>query len=184
VDDLIDVNRVIQGKVDLRKEPTDLGAVVGRALESSRPHLEERKHRLEVDLPREPLPVEADTLRLVQVLTNIINNAAKYTPPGGRIRVSAGRFPERPGRAAIRVEDTGVGLKPEMLQKIFDLFAQGPAEPSGSGGGLGVGLALARRLAEMHGGTVVASSEGPGRGSCFTVELPLRAEGETGSELS
>jgi len=173
VDDLLDVARVTQGKIELRKERTDLSAVVLRALESSRHIIEERKHQLQVELPSEAFPVEADLLRLVQVLTNLLNNAAKYTPSGGMIRVSVRRLPDRPNRAAIRVSDSGVGIESEMLPRVFDLFAQAEAGSSRAEGGLGIGLTLARRLAELHGGILEAASEGPGRGSSFTVELPL-----------
>src|SRR5688572_28314414 len=188
VDDLLDVNRVTQGKLELRKERMELGPVVLRAVESSRHTIEEHRHRLDVDLTSEPLAVEADALRLVQVLTNLLNNAAKYTPPGGEIQVSLRRVPGRPDRAAIRVSDTGAGIRPEMLARVFDLFTQAESGSSRSGG-LGIGLTLARRLAELHGGTLEVASEGPGRGSSFTVELPLLHETEAdasrqGSSLS
>ena len=172
VDDLLDVTRVTQGKIELRKEMADLNAIVLRALESSRHFIEEGGHRLEVDLTPEPLSVEADPLRLVQILTNLLNNAAKYTPSGGRIEISLRRVQDRPDRAAIRVSDSGIGIGPEVLTRMFDLFEQGESGTTRSGG-LGIGLTLARRLAELHGGTLEASSEGVGRGSSFTVELPL-----------
>ena len=178
VDDLLDVARVTQGKIELRKESTDLRAVVLRALESSRHFIEERNHQLQVDLPSEALAVEADSLRLIQVFTNLLNNAAKYTPRGGKIQVSVRRLPERPDRAAIRVSDSGVGIEPQMLPRVFDLFAQAQAGSSRAEGGLGIGLTLAQRLAELHGGTLEAASDGPGRGSSFTVELPLLPERE------
>ena len=176
VDDLLDVTRVTQGKVELRKERTDLSAVVLRAVESSKHIIEDRKHQLHVDLPSEAFPIEADLLRLIQVLTNLLNNAAKYTPPGGKIHVSLWRLPDRPDRAAIRVSDSGVGIEPEMLPRVFDLFAQAESGSNRAEGGLGIGLTLARRLAELHGGTLEAASEGPGRGSSFTIELPLVAD--------
>jgi len=176
VDDLFDVTRLSEGKIELRKEKVDLGAVFLRALESSRHAIEDRNHQLEIDLPTIALSVEADPLRLIQVFTNLLNNAAKYTPAGGTIRVSLQRVAERPDRVAVRVSDTGRGISPEMLPRVFDLFAQAESGSSRAEGGLGIGLTLARRLAELHGGTVDAASDGPGRGSCFTVELPLADE--------
>jgi PAS domain S-box-containing protein len=188
VDDLLDVNRVTQGKLELRKERMELGPVVLRAVESSRHTIEELRHQLDIDLPSEPLALQADPLRLSQILTNLLNNAAKYTPAGGKIQVSVRRAPERPERAAIRVSDTGMGIRPDMLSRVFDLFAQGEAGSARSGG-LGIGLTLAKRLTELHGGTLEVASEGPGRGSSFTVELPLLHETEAdasrqGSSLS
>jgi PAS domain S-box-containing protein len=169
VDDLLDVSRITQGMVKLHKEPVELSAVVGRALETARPSVEARKHELTLSLPGEPIRLEGDALRLAQVVTNLLNNAAKFTPEGGHIWLSAGR--ER-GQAVVRVKDNGVGLAPGMLPRVFDLFAQADRSLDRSQGGLGIGLTLVRGLVEMHGGVVEALSDGPGRGSEFVVRLP------------
>jgi CheY-like chemotaxis protein/anti-sigma regulatory factor (Ser/Thr protein kinase) len=141
------------------------------AVESSRPLIEARGHRLEVSQPEPPLVVEGDPTRLAQVVLNLLNNAAKYTPEGGRIEVSAAREGDD---AVIRVRDNGDGIPPEMLPKVFDLFTQVSHAIDRSEGGLGIGLTLVRRLVEMHGGSVEARSEGRARGSEFLVRLPLR----------
>jgi PAS domain S-box-containing protein len=168
VDDLLEVSRISRGKIELRRASLDLAGVVASAVETSRPAIDAARHRLEVRLPPAPLHVEGDFVRLAQVLANLLNNAAKYTDPGGRIAVSV----EREGaEAAIRVQDSGVGLAPELVPRIFDMFAQ--ADRTRAGGGLGIGLALAKMLVELHGGRIEAKSAGPGRGSEFTVRLPL-----------
>ena len=170
VDDLLDVSRITRGKIDLRPEAIDVAEVVRRAVESCHLMIEDRLHRLELSLPPEPLWVEADPARLEQVISNLLNNAAKYSPPGGRIAVAAER---REGEAAITVTDDGAGIQPEMLGRIFDLFHQVDPSLARSQGGLGIGLTLVRRLVEMHGGSVEARSGGAGKGSAFTVRLPL-----------
>ncbi len=170
VDDLLDVSRITRGKIDLRPEPVDLAEVVRRAVESCHRMIEERRHRLSLALPTEPAWVEADPARLEQVVSNLLNNAAKYTPPGGRIAVSVER---RGDEAEVAVADDGAGIPPEMLGRIFDLFHQVDPSIARSQGGLGIGLTLVRRLVEMHGGSVEARSEGAGKGSAFTVRLPL-----------
>jgi CheY-like chemotaxis protein len=170
VDDLLDVSRITSGKIILQKELLELAPVVESAVDSSRPLIEARKHALEVLLPAEPLRVEGDPTRLSQILVNLLNNAAKYTPEGGTIHLSAVREGEQ---VVIRVRDTGLGMPAELLPRVFDLFTQGDRSQERIEGGLGIGLALVRRLVEMHGGSVAAHSAGPGRGSELVVRLPL-----------
>jgi len=181
VDDLLDVSRITRGKIALRKEPVRLAEVVAQATETSRPLIEARRHRLEVALPPDVGTVEGDFTRLVQVLSNLLNNAAKYTDPGGLIRLSveltASGVGLRPDEAVIRVADNGLGIPPAMLPHIFDLFTQVDATLERSQGGLGIGLTLVRSLVEMHGGSVQAFSEGRGKGSEFVVRLPLLGTG-------
>ncbi|HEY1379601.1 MAG TPA: response regulator [Gemmataceae bacterium] len=189
VDDLLDISRITRGKIRLRPEPVDVAAVVAQAVEASRPEIEARRHRLEVSVTQQPLWVNGDPARLAQVLTNLLNNAAKYTEPGGRVWLTADaacaeKDPARPlGLAVLSVRDTGIGIPPDMLPRVFDLFTQGDHSLDRSEGGLGIGLTLVRRLVELHGGTVTAASDGPGRGSEFTVRLPLadRAESAGGN---
>ncbi|WP_437684890.1 GAF domain-containing protein [Sorangium sp. So ce176] len=175
VDDLLDVSRITSGKVELRRERVDLRSVLNGALETSRPLIEAAAHELAVRLPAEPLLLDADPTRLAQVFANLLNNAAKYTPGGGVIRLAAQR--EGAG-VAVRVVDNGVGISADMLPKVFDMFTQVVRSIDRAQGGLGIGLTLVRRLVELHGGTVHAESEGPGRGSTFTVRLPLAAAEE------
>jgi PAS domain S-box-containing protein len=169
VDDLLDVSRITRGKIELKKEHVDLLTVVARAVEGSRPLIDARKHILEVSLPDQSMPVLADPVRLAQVLWNLLNNAAKYTPEGGRIWL---RAELEGGQAVIRVKDTGMGIPPKMLPKVFDLFLQMDRTLDRAEGGLGIGLTLVRRLTAMHGGTVEARSEGVGQGCEFIVRLP------------
>jgi len=170
VDDLMEVSRITRGRVELRKERTDVQAVIHTAIETSRPYIDEAGHRLELSLPAEPLRIEGDTMRLAQVITNLLNNAAKYTDRGGRILLTA----RREGSAAvILVRDNGRGISAEMLPRVFDLFAQAAPGHDYSRGGLGIGLTLVRNLVDLHGGSVEARSEGAGRGSEFIVRLPL-----------
>jgi signal transduction histidine kinase/ActR/RegA family two-component response regulator len=180
VDDLLDVSRVTRGKIALQKERVDLRALAARAAETCRPLIEGRRHALAVALPEGPAFVEADPTRLEQVLTNLLNNAAKYTEPGGRIRLAVERAG---GDAVVRVRDTGIGMAPEVRARAFDLFVQGDRALARSEGGLGVGLTMVRSLVEMHGGAVEAHSDGPGQGSEFVVRLPLLPGGE-GSDAS
>jgi PAS domain S-box-containing protein len=170
LDDLLDVSRITRGRIDLRWETVLLADAVGRAVEAARPLVDERRQALSLALPTVPLYVEADPTRLEQIVVNILNNAAKYTPPEGRISV---RVSGEDGHAVVRVADTGVGIAPEMLPRIFELFAQGDQSLAHTSGGLGVGLTLVRRLVELHGGRVAVDSGGPGRGSEFTIRLPL-----------
>jgi signal transduction histidine kinase/DNA-binding response OmpR family regulator len=170
VDDLLDVSRITRGKIRIELAGVDLAAVVSGAVETSRPLIEAGLHRLEVSLPEEPLWVNADQARLSQVLSNLLNNAAKYTPEGGSISISAVRDG---ADARICVRDNGMGIPPEMLASVFDLFTQVDRSLDRSQGGLGIGLTLVQRLVELHGGRVQVASEGPGRGSEFIVRLPL-----------
>ncbi len=170
VDGLLEVSRIEHGKIQLHKEPLDLAQSMARAVETVRSSIEEHGHRLEVTLPREPVSVNADPGRLEQVLTNLLNNAAKYMEPGGRIWLTA---EARGGDVVLRVRDTGIGIDREMLPHVFDCFWQAERTLHHSQGGLGIGLALVRKLVEMHGGSVSASSPGRGRGSEFVVRLPL-----------
>jgi signal transduction histidine kinase len=169
VDDLLDVSRITRGKVELRKEPVDLVEVVRHAAETTRPLFEEKGHELLMTLPAGPLSLEADVTRLEQVLANLFRNAAKYTEPGGRIEVAV---LHSGGEMVVRVRDNGVGISPDLLPRVFDLFAQGEQSLDRSGGGLGIGLTLVRSLVEMHGGRVEAQSDGAGKGSEFVVRLP------------
>ena len=169
IDDLLDVSRISQGKIGLRKEPLDLSPIVASAVEAVRPLLEERKHELSVSLADGGLRLEADPMRIEQILVNLLTNAAKYTDAGGRISLTSRR---QGADLVIKVRDTGVGITPELLPRIFDLFAQGDRTIARSEGGLGIGLTLVQKLAAMHGGGVTAASEGPGEGSEFTVRLP------------
>lgn len=170
VDDLLDVSRITRGKIRLKLEPIDLAAVVSNAVETSRPLIEGRRHRFVADMPTEAIWVKADPARLAQVLANLLNNAAKYTEEGGSIRISVARDG---GQAVVRVRDSGVGIPPEMLAGIFDLFTQVDRTLDRSQGGLGIGLTLVQRLVQMHGGSVEAQSDGPGQGSEFVVRLPM-----------
>jgi PAS domain S-box-containing protein len=170
VDDLLDISRIAQGKVQLDKRPVKLASVVSKAVEIVAPSCEERRHQLSVDVPREDLWLEADETRLCQVLTNLLINAVKYTNPGGQLEV---RVAHDGDSATISIKDNGNGIGPDLLPRIFDLFVQGQRTPDRSHGGLGIGLALVRSLVAMHGGAISASSEGLGRGSEFVVRLPL-----------
>jgi two-component system CheB/CheR fusion protein len=169
LDDLLDVSRITRGKVDLQRETTDLAVVLGGAVETSRPLLEAKQHVLTVALPSRPVLADADPTRLGQVFTNLLNNAAKYTDVGGRVWLTL----EQDGpEAVVRVRDTGVGMTADMLAAAFELFAQADRSLDRAQGGLGIGLTVARRLVEMHGGTLTAYSGGPGRGCEFVVRLP------------
>ena len=169
VDDLLDVSRITRGKIELRVQPLEVAAVVTQAVEASRPFIESKNHALTVSVPPEPMHVKGDPARLAQVLTNLLVNAAKYTEEGGRIWLTALR--DGPD-VVLAVRDTGIGLPPDMLTAVFDLFIQVEQSIDRSQGGLGVGLTLVKRLVEMHGGGVSAASPGPGQGSEFTVRLP------------
>ncbi|MBG9390695.1 hybrid sensor histidine kinase/response regulator [Caenimonas aquaedulcis] len=171
VDDLLDVSRISQGKVELRLELADVASAVQVAVETSRPWIEAGKHELSVRLPLpQSVMVQADVTRLCQIVANLLNNAAKYTPDGGRIEVSAQR---QGGMAVVTVKDSGVGIPPSMLPRVFDMFAQVDRHSERAQGGLGIGLALVKQLVTMHGGEVEARSDGAGRGSEFSVRLPL-----------
>jgi PAS domain S-box-containing protein len=178
VDDLLDVSRITRGKITLAHTRVELSEVVARAVEMAAPLFEQRHQMLAVEVPRTGLAVMGDPDRLAQVVTNLLTNAAKYTPPRGRIQVDARRDQ---GEACLRVIDDGVGIAPELLPQLFDLFVQGPRSPERAEGGLGIGLAVVKSLVQLHGGTVFASSGGSGGGSEFTVRLPLVAEEAEGA---
>ncbi|MFL5898085.1 MAG: ATP-binding protein, partial [Solirubrobacterales bacterium] len=168
IDDLLDVSRITRGKIQLRTEPLDAGSVLHDALEVVRPLFEERRHQLDVSIGP-GLRLEADPTRLEQILVNLLTNAAKYTEPGGRIRVDAARSGDE---VVIAVEDNGIGIDTAMLSHVFEPFAQVDSSIDRSRGGLGIGLTLVRTLAEMHGGKAEVDSPGPGLGSRFSVRLP------------
>ena len=169
VDDLLDVARITQGKITLRREPIALADAVTRAVETARPLIESRGHALTISLPPSPLRIEADGARIAQVLGNLLGNAAKFTPPGGSIWLTAERVADE---LVLRVRDTGAGLPAVLIPQIFDLFVQGDGSPESARGGLGIGLTIVRRLVELHGGRVEARSAGPGQGSEFVLYLP------------
>jgi PAS domain S-box-containing protein len=173
VDDLLDVSRVTTGKIQLASEVIDFGTIISHAVDAYRPQLDARKHRVTLSLPSEPLWLEADRTRIEQVITNLLSNASKYSDDCGSIALAVAR---EGSHAVLRVRDRGIGIPADFLPRIFDLFVQGDGSLTRAQGGLGVGLALVRKLVEMHGGTVRANSEGLGEGSEFVVSLPLREE--------
>jgi signal transduction histidine kinase len=170
IDDLVDVSRITRGLISLRHEPTDLSAVIAQAIETARPLIDARRHTLSVDVADGPLLVDGDIARLSQVVANILNNAAKFTDPGGRIELRVWRDTQH---AAIEVKDNGRGIAREMLPHIFDLFTHSDQPLDRAVGGLGIGLAIVRQLVEMHGGSVRARSDGPGTGAEVLVRLPI-----------
>jgi PAS domain S-box-containing protein len=172
VDDLLDIARITRGKIELKREEVDLKVIAQMAVETSAALIESHGHRLDVDLPGEPLPLEADVTRMVQVLSNLLNNAAKYTPAGGRVALSAWR---EDGHAVVAVSDSGIGIPLDAIGSVFEMFTQVRGSLDRAQGGLGIGLSLVRRLVELHGGRVSAFSAGRGHGSTFSVRLPLRA---------
>ncbi len=169
LDDLLDVTRISRGKIELHRAPVELGRLLRDTLQTSMPLIEAGRHAVGLDVCDEPLWVDADALRLTQVLANLINNAAKYTPPGGRIEIL---LKEEDGEARVAVSDNGIGIEPDMLARVFDAFVQVSSASHLAQGGLGIGLSLAKGLVELHGGRLEAHSEGPGHGSRFTVRLP------------
>lgn len=170
VDDLLDVSRITLGRLELRKERTTLGAVMQAAIEASRPLIEQSGHTLTVTLPPEPVDLDVDLTRLAQVFLNLLNNAAKYTEPGGQLLLTAAREGDD---LVVTVNDSGIGISAEMLPRVFDLFIQEGRSLGRSQGGLGIGLTLVKRLVQMHGGSIEVFSEGPGKGSEFVVRLPV-----------
>jgi PAS domain S-box-containing protein len=170
VDDLLDVSRVMRGKIELRKERVELASVVARAVETAKPLIEVQGHTLDIAVPAESLLLDADPVRLTQVFGNLLTNAAKYTEANGRIWLSARRDG---GHAVLSIRDTGIGIAPDMLPHVFELFVQADHTSTRAQGGLGIGLTLVKNLVEMHGGTVEARSSGLGGGSEFVVTLPL-----------
>jgi signal transduction histidine kinase len=177
VDDLLDVSRITRGNINLSREAVAITTVVARAIETIAPLIAEQRHELTVEVGEEALEVEGDLTRLTQVLGNLLNNAAKYTDPGGNISVSALRVSTD---VEIRVRDNGIGIPPELLPRLFQLFTQVDGAAHRAQGGLGIGLALVRQLIQMHGGSVTAYSKGPGHGSEFLIRLPLRMKTHRG----
>ncbi|MFY8142519.1 MAG: hybrid sensor histidine kinase/response regulator [Caulobacter sp.] len=172
VDDLLDVSRVSQGKISLKKQRIELGDVLQSAIEASQHTIDAARHQFVVETPQVPVWLEADHTRLAQIVANLLNNAAKYTPPGGVITLAAAVD----GRTVtIKVSDTGIGIPEEMQSKIFEIFAQVEDHLGKSQGGLGIGLALVRQLVALHGGAITVDSDGEGQGSTFTVRLPILA---------
>ncbi|MDL1950361.1 response regulator [Acidobacteria bacterium ACD] len=172
VDDLLDLSRISHGKVGLKPERVALSTVVESALEAARPLFLTQRHSLAVDVPEAPVHLHGDPVRLTQILTNLLSNAAWYTDPGGCVRLEASREDDA---VVVRVVDSGVGIPAAALAHIFTMFGQATGTPAVDHGGLGIGLALARQLTELHGGRLTAASEGPGKGSTFTLRLPLEA---------
>jgi PAS domain S-box-containing protein len=170
LDDLLDVSRVSQGKIQLQKQRLDLNVLLGQAVEVSRPMMIEKRHQLSIVLAPQPMELEADPTRLLQVFDNLLNNAAKYTDPGGHIAIIVA---VEDGEAVVTVRDDGIGMTPDLLARAFDLFVQGTRALDRAQGGLGIGLTLVQTLVSLHGGSVRAASEGPGRGSQLVVRLPL-----------
>jgi PAS domain S-box-containing protein len=175
VDDILDVSRIARGAMTLERKPVDLAEIASAAVETSTPAIAAAGHRLELDIPATRLPVIGDAGRLTQLVSNLFNNAARYTPPGGRITVRVGI---EGNHAVVRIRDTGRGIDPHSIDRIFDMFVQGRTARPGEG--LGIGLALARRIAELHGGSLSAASEGENRGAEFTLRVPLADASETG----
>jgi two-component system CheB/CheR fusion protein len=170
LEDLLDVSRISRGKVTLRPERVAISELVREAAEATRMMIEERRHTLSVTLPHDELYIEADPSRALQVIVNLLSNAAKFTPPGGRISIDASRSPA--GDAVLRISDTGVGIEDAMHTRVFDAFVQEESDLARSRGGLGLGLALVKQIVELHGGRVGVESAGRGKGATFTVTLP------------
>jgi signal transduction histidine kinase/CheY-like chemotaxis protein len=172
VDDLLEVSRITRGLIEIQREPLDLGAILQSVVDTARPVMEASRHELALTVPDEPVSVSGDLVRLTQVFSNLLTNAAKYTNPGGRIQIA---LDQEDGRARVSVRDNGIGLAPEQLTTIFDMFTQVDRSNRRAQGGLGIGLTLVRSLVQLHGGQVEAHSAGPGMGSEFVVTLPMRA---------
>jgi CheY-like chemotaxis protein/two-component sensor histidine kinase len=172
VSDLLEVSRVVSGRIRLNQQVIDANQVVRHAAETAKPLIDQRGHDLRLNLCSDPMWVNADAARLEEVLINLLNNAAKFTPDGGRIDVSCAH-PRGTNYVEFRVHDSGIGIEAKVLPRIFDLFTQADRSLDRAAGGLGIGLSLAHRLVDLHGGTIEARSEGPGRGSEFVVHLPL-----------
>ncbi|HET8691449.1 MAG TPA: ATP-binding protein, partial [Steroidobacteraceae bacterium] len=172
LDDLLDISRITRGVLELKKEPMSLARVVETSIEAAKPFIDTKRHQLRITLPDHAVWLVADPVRLAQVFSNLLINAAKYTSPGGHIELTATNGSDG---LTVCVRDDGIGMAPEMLPKLFTLFSQGPAARDDAAAGLGVGLAMVRGLVELHGGTVEARSAGPGRGSEFIVRLPVES---------
>jgi CheY-like chemotaxis protein len=175
IDDLLDISRISLGRLELKRTRITLKSVIDTAIEGSTPFFEANKQVLNTDMPSEPITLMGDLTRLSQIISNLLNNAAKYTPAGGVISVRAST---EPGKVTISVSDNGAGIPQEMLESIFDMFGQVNQTLDRAQGGLGIGLALVRKLVELHDGTVKAESAGPGKGSTFRVTLPLENSGQ------
>lgn len=173
VDDLLDIARISEGKISLRKGRVELKAILQSAIETSQPSLQAAGHAFTVDFPDDPIWLLADHTRMAQVVANLLNNAAKYTPSGGSVELVARRVQDH---VEIQVTDTGIGIPADMQSRIFDIFAQVEGEGGRAADGLGIGLALVRQLVSLHGGSIAVRSEGPGKGSTFVVRIPLDAE--------
>jgi signal transduction histidine kinase len=170
VDDLMEVSRITRGLIELRKEQTDLATVIRSAVDTSKPLIEAKEHQLAISLPPDPVPLHGDVVRLGQIFSNLLNNSAKYTESGGQLWINAKRVGND---VVVSVRDNGIGLSPEMLPVVFDMFMQVDRSAKRSQGGLGIGLTLVKNLVELHGGSITAHSDGPGQGSEFVVRLPL-----------
>jgi CheY-like chemotaxis protein len=175
IDDLLDVSRISQGRLELRRERVMLDDLVEAAIGSIRHELEAHRHTLRVTLPEVPIAFRADRARLIQVLSNLLTNAVRYSPPGGEVVIAASITDF--GQLRLSVQDRGAGIPSEKLEEIFHLFAQLDRSLEREGGGLGIGLTLSRQIVQLHGGTIEARSEGPGRGSEFIVKVPIHAPG-------
>jgi CheY-like chemotaxis protein len=173
IDDLLDVSRITRGKLELRKTTVELSGIVRDAVAATRPLLDEARHELAINLPTEPLLLDADANRLTQVLTNLLNNAAKYTPHDGRIELTA---QSTDGEVVISVADSGIGIPPDNLDRVFDMFTQLHSSREFGHTGMGIGLTLVKRLVEMHGGNVQAQSRGPNLGTTFVIRLPALSQ--------
>ena len=187
IDDLLDVTRITQGKLELRKEVVLLSSIVGGAIELCRPAVNAARHQLKVSLPSEAVMLRADPVRLTQMLVNVLNNAVKFTPPGGHIYVVAetvGEADEHPDQVRIRIRDNGIGIAPELRPKIFDMFAQGDRSLERTRGGLGVGLTLVRNLAHLHGGSVDVRSDGVDSGTEVILDLPIEQSARSAADDS
>jgi signal transduction histidine kinase len=175
VDDLLDVSRITSGKIRLQRQTSELATLVTRAVQANRTAIDERQIDLSIDMPNTRVLIESDPVRFVQVISNVLHNAVKFSDPGGRITISAQLESPDTGtrQVTLRIADSGIGISSDMLPRVFDLFAQDDATSQRSQTGLGIGLALARRLIEMHGGSIEAHSDGPSRGSTFTLRMPV-----------
>jgi signal transduction histidine kinase len=181
IEDLLDVSRVARGKIKLKRQRVEVSVIVAGAVERARPLIESHQHVLKTQLPPRPVELFADPIRMEQVLANLLTNAAKYTPDGGEIIV---RVEAVNGSVIFSVHDNGIGIEPEMLPRVFDMFAQANTALDRTEGGLGIGLALVRKIVEMHGGTVRAASNGNNRGSEFIVSLPIEQPAPTNAALA
>jgi signal transduction histidine kinase len=174
IDELLDVSRLLRGRIALRKEVFDLLPLVRQAAEDVQQQLASRRHKLSLRLPNEPVPVDGDALRLLQAIEHLLNNAVRYTNPGGHIVME---LEDTGAEGIVRVRDNGIGLSPELLPRVFDLFVQGERPLDRAHGGIGIGLSLVKKVVELHGGHVEARSAGEGRGAEFILHIPRRVDG-------